>query len=89
MLKILTKTKFEKDLKRVLKRGKQLDKMEKVVKTLAQEEPLPKKYCDHQLVGNYKDCRECHIEPDWLLVYMIDGDELLLVRTGSHSDLFK
>ena len=56
---------------------------------LINQHPLDKKYQDHSLKGEYADCRECHIEPDWLLIYLIDGDSIIFVRTGTHADLFK
>lgn len=81
---------FEKDVKQAQKRGKDLDKLFYVIEKLANGEKLEERYHDHSLVGLYKGCRECHIEPDWLLVYEIFEDVLILslVRTGSHSDLF-
>ena len=90
MLTIKYETTFKKDFKRVVKRGYHIPLMEKVIEMLANEIPLPPKYKDHHLSGNYADCRECHITPDWLLVYKIDNDALILVltRTGTHSDLF-
>lgn len=90
MLKIVTSTRFRKDLKAAIKRGQNLDRLEKVVDLLAAQEPLPENYRDHCLVGEYKDFRECHIEPDWLLIYrvMYSELELFLFRTGSHADLF-
>ena len=85
-------TAFKKELKLIKKRHKDLEKLRIVVNKLSNGETLDKKYRDHSLIDNkrYKDCRECHIEPDWLLVYRINNDELilLLVETGSHSDLF-
>lgn len=83
-------TRFEKDVKQAQKRGKDLDKLFYVIEKLANGEKLEECYRDHSLVGLYKGCRECHIEPDWLLVYEIFEDVLILslVRTGSHSDLF-
>ena len=65
--------------------------MEKVIELLANEQPLPQKYKDHPLSGDYSDCREWHITPDWLLIYRINNNELILslTRTGTHSDLFK
>lgn len=83
-------TRFQKDLKRIQKRGYDLGLLTNVIKKLAAGEELPPKNRDHALVGDYSGCRECHIAPDWLLVYEIDGDELLLylTRTGTHSDLF-
>lgn len=83
---------FKKELKVIKKRSKDLEKLRKVINTLSNNEKLDEKYKDHQLVNStrFKNCRECHIEPDWLLVYRIDNNELvlLLVETGSHSDLF-
>lgn len=70
------------------RRGKDTDKIKAVIVTLINEEPLPERYRDHALIGNYKDRRECHIEPDWLLVYKLADDEIIFERTGSHSDLF-
>jgi len=77
---------FEKDVKQAQKRGKDLDKLFFVIEKLANGEKLDEKYRDHSLVGLYKGCRECHIEPDWLLVYEIFEDILILslVRTGTH-----
>ena len=79
-----------KDLKLMKRRGYDLSILEKIVDTLAAGEPLPAKNKDHQLKGNFINCRECHVTPDWLLVYEIVEDELYLylTRTGSHSDLF-
>ena len=72
------------------KRGYNISLLTEVIKTLAAGEALPEKHKDHQLMGDYVGCRECHITPDWLLIYEIDGNELFLylTRTGSHSDLF-
>jgi mRNA interferase YafQ len=90
MLTIKYETSFKKDFKRVLKRGYDIRLFEEVVGTLANGEQLPEKYKDHRLIGDYKDCRECHITPDWLLIYRVNGNELILylTRTGTHSDLF-
>ena len=81
---------FKKDLKLAAKRGYQIELLTEVIKKLANGEKLAAKYRDHQLSGNFGLFRECHIQPDWLLIYEIDGDELILylTRTGSHSDLF-
>lgn len=81
---------FKRDYKAVYKRGYDMKLLQEVVEMLADGKPLPAKYRDHSLSGNYADCRECHIKPDWLLIYQIDGNELILylTRTGSHSDLF-
>ena len=92
MLKIRTSTKFDRDYKKIIKRGLPEKKLKMVVSILASEKALPPKYRDHALTTskNYKDLRECHIAPDWLLVYRIEKDTLtlFLARTGSHSDLF-
>lgn len=81
---------FKKDLKLARKRGYDLSLIGKVVDTLAAGDELPEKYRDHSLSGNYARCRECHITPDWLLIYEIADKELILylTRTGTHSDLF-
>ena len=89
MLRPIYKTKFDKDLKRMLKRGKDPQKLKKVMQYLINQELLEVKYRDHALIGNYNDCRECHIEPDWLLIYLIQEDIITFIRTGSHADLFK
>ena len=90
MYKIRPTTKFQKDLKRVKRRGYDIALLADVIKILASGNPLPANYKDHALSGNYADCRECHITPDWLLIYEIDGNDLILylTRTGTHSDLF-
>ena len=91
-LEVKSTTNFNKDLKRVFKQGKDISKLENIVTKIANEELLDEKYRDHQLNDNkrYKGCRECHIEPDWLLVYKIINNELILILidTGSHSELF-
>ena len=90
MYKLRPTTKFQKDLKRVQKRGYDLSLLTEVLKKLANGEILPEKNRDHPLTGNYTGCRECHVPPDWLLIYEISHDELILylTRTGTHSDLF-
>ena len=90
MLDIVPSNRFKKDLKLVKKRGLKIDNLRNVVNTLASEEKLDEKYRDHALTGDYRGFRECHVEPDWLLVYRVDQDELelFLFRTGTHSDLF-
>lgn len=92
MLKIEYTTQFKRDYKLAIKRGCNPQKLQAVVELLYQEQELPKEYRDHQLVNsrNYKDMRECHIEPNWLLVYKIEHEALILrmIRTGTHSDLF-
>lgn len=83
-------TQFKKDIKLAKKQGKDTDKIFEVVEKLANDEVLDAKYKDHCLTGDYKDCRECHIEPDWLLIYKKYESELILmlIRMGSHSELF-
>lgn len=82
---------FKKDLKLAKKQGKDLDKLFEVINILANEEKLDTKFKDHDLSGSYKGTRECHIEPDWLLIYEIDNNALILMlyRLGTHSELFK
>jgi mRNA interferase YafQ len=75
-------------VKRIQKRGKDMEKLKLIIHSLVCAKKLPPKNKDHQLKGLLKDCRECHIEPDWLLIYRIEGSELCLIRTGSHADLF-
>lgn len=84
-------SRFQKDLKRIAKRGYNTELLTAVIKKLANGEPLAQKHRDHALTGDYTGCRECHITPDWLLIYEISDDTLLLylTRTGTHSDLFK
>ncbi len=91
MLKIVPSNQFKKDLKLAKKRGFPIDHLQNVINMLACGQKLDKKYRDHRLTGNYKEFRECHIEPDFLLVYRIEQDmlELFLFRTGTHSDLFQ
>ena len=79
---------FKKDVKRMRKRGKDLEKIKAVIDLIVAEEPLPPKNRDHKLGGNWIGRRDCHIEPDWILIYKLTEDELLLERTGTHSDLF-
>lgn len=88
--KIVQSAHFKKDLKLARKRGYNLLLMGEVVDTLAAGEKLDEKYKDHALSGNYIGCRECHVTPDWLLIYEISEDEVILylTRTGTHSDLF-
>lgn len=79
---------FKKDRKRAGRRDKVLDKLDNLMRRLASEEKLDARFRDHQRGGEWKDFRECHIEPDWLLIYRTEGDEITFVRTGTHSDLF-
>ena len=90
MLKIVLSNRFKKDLKLAKKRGLNLDILEDIVNKLAMREKLPDKNRDHGLTGDYIGFLECHVAPDWLLVYRVEEDELelFLFRTGTHSDLF-
>ena len=90
MYKIVFTNKMKKDVKRAKKRGKDISKLTTVLNLLAQERDLPERYKDHQLKGELSDFRECHIEPDWLLVYQYLNDVLVIVATatGTHADLF-
>jgi len=81
-------TRFEKDLELAKRRGKDTDKLKTVINLIVLEQPLPPRLRDHALVGNYLGRRECHIEPDWLLVYKLEPGTVLFERTGTHSDLF-
>ena len=87
---IVPSNQFRKDLKLAQKRGYDIDKIKKVISALAGGETLEAKYRDHALTGDYSSFRECHIQPDWLLIYQINGNRLILflARTGTHSDLF-
>ena len=80
---------FLKDIKRIQKRGKDLAKIKQIVNLLASGQKLPAQYKDHSLIGNWKGARDCHVEPDWVLIYRLSENELNLVRTGTHSDLFE
>ncbi len=79
---------FRRDVKLAERRGKDMKKLRELILLLIEGEPLPPRYKDHSLGGDWKHYRDCHIEPDWLLLYKIDGVNLYLVRTGTHSDLF-
>lgn len=89
MLAPVTTNKFEKDLRKMIKRGKSVAKLKTVMRALIEQKTLARKHLDHSLVGNYANRRECHIEPDWLLIYKLDLDSIIFERTGSHADLFK
>jgi len=80
---------FKKDVKKLQKRVKDVTKLKSIVENLINKKPLPENCRDHRLVGNYRDRRECHIEPDWLLIYKVTKEEIIFERTGTHSDLFK
>lgn len=89
MLALVPSTRFRKDVKRAEKRGKDMAKLRAVLTLLAQEQPLPAEYKDHALRGDWIGFRDLHIEPDWLLLYRVENDEVQLARTGTHSDLFR
>lgn len=88
MLNIRYSSAFKKDFKACVKRGYKMPLLQAAIDTLRIPAALPEKNKDHHLIGGFSGCRECHIEPDWLLIYKQTGDELQLVRTGTHSDLF-
>ena len=89
MRSIRRDTQFKRDVKRLKKKRKDFEMLKAIIQMLVEGEKLPSRNRDHRLKGTLKDCRECHIEPDWLLIYRIEGSELCLVRTGSHADLFE
>ena len=84
-------TRFRRDLRRMRRRGKDVQKLQAIVRLLVQEQPLAPRHRDHPLGGDWLGYRDCHIEPDWLLIYKIDREEatLTLARTGTHADLFE
>lgn len=90
MLTIYSTSQYKKDRKKAIKRGLPMKELDKVIECLQEEKTLEPKYRDHALSGNYAGFRECHIQPDWLFIYAIDGEKLILVasRTGTHSDLY-
>jgi len=88
MLVLVESSKFRKDVRRMQKRGKDMEKLKKLITLLAREQSLPESYQVHPLKGNWLPFWDAHIEPDWLLIYVQQGDEILLARTGSHADLF-
>ena len=79
---------FRRDVKLAQRRGKDMSKLRELISLLAEGGAPPRGFKDHPLSGEWKNHRECHLEPDWLLIYKIDGDDLYLVRTGTHADLF-
>lgn len=88
MLTPVISGRFKRDVKRVQKRNKDMAKLATVLDLLIEQEPLAAAYNDHPLKGDWKGFRDLHIEPDWLLIYRVEGDELQLARTGTHADLF-
>ena len=89
MLNPVRSSQFKRDVKKAMQRGKQIGKLRTVLALLIQEQPLPQTYLDHPLKGNWKNYRGLHIEPDWILAYRMEGDDLYLTRTGTHAELFK
>ena len=89
ILAVRQATAFRRDVRRLGRRGADLAKLEKVVALLAAKKPLEPRHRDHPLSGDWKSFRDCHVEPDWVLIYRVEGNELLLARTGSHADLFE
>ncbi len=89
MKRIQSSTAFEKDVERLIKRNKDMEKLKSVIRSLVRGEKLDPIYRDHKLAGNYAGYRDCHIESAWLLIYRYDEETLFLIRTGTHSDLFK
>lgn len=79
---------FERDVKKAIKRHKNMEKLKEIVDLLLEEKPLPIKNRNHKLKGNFKDYWECHVEPDWLLIYKKTSTEIIFTRTGTHADLF-
>ena len=89
MLELIYRNTFEKDVKRVKTRGKDLAKLRQIIQYIVEEKELPHKVHDHQLIGDFIGRRECHIESDGLLIYKMEPERVILERTGTHSDLFK
>lgn len=87
-MKLVQPSAFKKDIKRQKKRGKDLAKLKVVIEILISGKDLPQRYLDHTLSGNWNGWRDCHIEPDWILIYKLSSDAVTLGRTGTHSDLF-
>ena len=88
MRTIVRKTRFKKDFKKLLSSGKNMEKLAETLRILQEGQQLPERYRDHALIGDHAGYRECHISPDWLLIYQTTETKLILVRTGSHSELF-
>ena len=88
MLSVFRKSQFKKDFKKLRSSNRDIDVLKRIILRLAEGEQLPESFRDHALTGNYQDCRECHLAGDWLLIYQRDAENLVLIRTGSHSELF-
>ena len=91
MLELKQTSQFKRDLRRMVKRGAKMELLDEVIVILREKKPLPAKYEDHPLTGNWSGYRDCHIQPDWLLIYRIDNDALILTatRTGTHNEIFQ
>ena len=87
MLKAQFGSKFKKDYKKAGKQGRDVELLKTVITRLQGQEKLDSKFRDHDLIGNWKGCRECHLGPDWLLIYRIEEDTIVFIRTGSHSEI--
>lgn len=88
MREVIRTNQFKRDVKLAERRGKDMGKLRELILLLVEDKPLPPRVRDHALGGDWKHHRDCHIEPDWLPLYKIDGNELYLIRTGTHADLF-
>ena len=89
MLSYVATSRFKRDYKRIRKQGKNMQILHDTIQMILDEQPLPARYRDHALVGSYRGWRECHLAPDWLLIYRTTKDEAIFGRTGSHASLFK
>jgi mRNA interferase YafQ len=87
-LELIQTNAYRRDIRKLVRQGKNLEELYTVLEMLVMEQPLPVKYRDHVLTGNWRGRRECHIRPDWLLIYKIEEQTLYLERSGSHSELF-
>ena len=88
MLSVVRKSQFKKDFKELRSSNRDIAVLKTTILKLAEGEELAESFRDHALIGNYRDCRECHLAGDWLLIYQRDAENLVLIRTGSHSELF-
>jgi mRNA interferase YafQ len=88
MRSIIRKSQFKKDFKKLRSSNRDINVLKQAIQTLGGGEELPTSFRDHALTGNYRNCRECHLAGDWLLIYQRDAETLILIRTGSHSELF-
>ncbi len=89
MLNLVVTTQFKKDYKKIRRQGKKIEALNDLMGMIVEQKEIPQKYKDHSLVGNLRGRRECHISPDWLVIYRIEGDDVIFERTGSHSELLK